>query len=344
MNHRDLIQALDPSAGNLDAALPSAMTSQGLENLARIHADTVPPDTVTRWLENLTVLSGVPLDYLVPEESMLPSESLRFFQVDPQWIYSLIEGAYSIGRVTTSEVVHDQVVAPSLYHQAAPNLYNHIHPNPDTTLQDEPTPYSYSGFLLRSSVVSGWPGLRVTVRDSAQKELKPILCTRGGNPSADGSGADTPSDRKRGESGRKITPDILLYLVEGNIDSVTFQEPNEGLHFGLDKQTSAGAETLTGSKSLRYANVPKAAVQQTPPGTAILANKQPVTVELEFRPARKVLKINEIAQKMAAKLPTVRGNNRDDGTAHRFTPAEFALEMIEGVEGVTIHITPKAGG
>ena len=340
MNHRNMIQALAQPAGNLEAAL----TPQWLENLARIHADTVPPDTVTRWLENLTVLSGVPLDYLVPDEQMLPGEALRFFQVDPQWIYSLIEGAYSIGRVTTSERVHDQVTAPSLYQRAAPNLYNHITRKPDTTLHDEPAPYLYSGFLLRSSVVSGWPGLRVTVRDRAQKELKPILFSRGNDPSAAEPGADTPSARQGAKAGRRITPDILLYLVEGSIDAVTFQEPNEGLHFGLDKQTSNGAETLTGSKSLRYANVPKAAVQQTPPGVAILADKQPVTVPLEFRPRRNVLKINEIAQKMADKLPTVQGNNRDDGTAHRFTPAEFALEMIEGVEGVTIHITPKAGG
>jgi hypothetical protein len=42
-----------------------------------------------------------------------------------------------------------------------------------------------------------------------------------------------------------------------------------------------------------------------------------------------VLRIADLAQKMTEAL----GSN-----ANRFTPAEFALEMIEGVEGVTVEI------
>lgn len=323
MNHRDLIKAPTQPADILNDTVASATRPQWLENLARIHEQTTPPATVTKWLENLTVLGGVPLDYLVPDERMLPCESLRFFQVDPKWIYSLIEGAYSVGRVTTSELVHDQVVAPNLYKQVAPNLYNHLTRKSDTALHDEPDPFNFSGFLLRSAVVSGWPRLRVTAYDANKRKLNP------------------PEGLV---SGRRITPDILLYLVEGIIDSVTFQEPSEGIHFGLDKKDNQdGVETLTGSKSLRYANVPSSKKTQTPPGSAILDKNSPLGVPLDFRP-KQVLRINALAQKMAAKLLEVQGNNKDDGQPHSFTPSEFALEMIEGVEGVTIKITPKVGG
>jgi hypothetical protein len=318
-----LIKTLSQPAGKLSASAAATTVSQGLKNLARIHEQTSAPPAITKWLENLTVLSGVPLDYLVPDERMLPCESLRFFQVDPMWIYSLIEGAYSVGRVTTSEIVHDRVVAPNLYKQVAPNLYNHLTRTSDGRSQDQAELFVFSGFLLRSAVVSGWPGLRVTTYDANNRKLNP------------------PEGLA---SGRRLAPDILLYLVEGVIDSVTFQEPSEGLHFGLDKQDNQDkVETLTGNKSLRYANVPDSKKAQTPPGTSIPDGSSRLAVPIEFRP-KQVLKVNALAQRMAAKLPQVQGNNKNDGQPHPFTAAEFALEMIEGVEGVTISLTPKVGG
>jgi hypothetical protein len=323
MNHRDLLKAFTQPTGKLSASATATTVSPGLKNLARIHEQTTAPPAITKWLENLTILGGVPLDYLVPDERMLPSESLRFFQVDPKWIYSLIEGAYSVGRVTTSELVHDQVVAPNLYKQVAPNLYNHLAETADGGLQDQPGLFVFSGFLLRSAVVSGWPGLRVTAFDANHCKL-------------------TPPEGLA--SGRPVAPDILLYLVEGVIDSVTFQEPSEGIHFGLDKKDNQdGVETLTGSKSLRYANVPDSKKTATPPGTSIPDGNSRLAVPLDFRP-KQVLRINALAQRMAAKLPPAQGNNKDDGQPHPFTAAEFALEMIEGVEGVTVSLTPKVGG
>jgi len=49
------------------------------------------------WLTRLHLLRGVPFGYLVPDIAMLPSESIRFFQVDAGWIDALIDGAFSIG-------------------------------------------------------------------------------------------------------------------------------------------------------------------------------------------------------------------------------------------------------
>lgn len=273
-----------------------------LSKLADIHANTVAPETVVKWLQALKILGGIPFDYLVPDERMLPCESFRFFQVDPNWIYSLIEGAYSVARATESDLKHDTVNSARL-HAAVHNAPN-----------GGPPP-QISGFLLRSAVVSGWPGLQVKAFDEK------------GNPLA------------RPLRFERITPDILLYLVEGIIHSLTFQEPSEGLHFGLDKDERTGQ--LMPTKSLRYARV----AGNTPePGTRVVPDTR---ITLPWRPQRtvkvddheieiddRVLNIAGLANGMAITLQKVTGNDN----AAPFTPAEFALEMIEGVEGVTIAI------
>src|SRR5437899_2110584 len=46
-------------------------------------------DEVTSWLARLVLLYGVPLHYLIPEELMLPEDSLRFFFLDPIWMQCL---------------------------------------------------------------------------------------------------------------------------------------------------------------------------------------------------------------------------------------------------------------
>lgn len=300
MNHRDLVSNYMQRPKGL--RLTNLRVENNQLSLEGIHLETIVPESITKWLTALTSLGCIPLDYLVPDERMLASESLRFFRVDPNWIYSLIEGAYSVARVTTSDLAHDHVLARKVYDVAAPNLYNHVAPNRYSGLQRGSSPFHYSGFLLRSALVSGWPGLRVKAYNEQGQELTPA-----------------PGET---ESGRRITPDILLYLVEGIIHRVTFQEPSEGIHFGLDK-TPEG--TIAPKKSLRnVVNGPdlgKDAGEVAVPPAA-------------FRPPLRgrdyqVLKIDDLTQKMAKAL----GSN-----ANRFTPAEFALEMIEGVEGVTVEI------
>jgi hypothetical protein len=300
MNHRDLVSHyMQRPKGHRLTNLRAGSSQLSLEG---VHLDTKAPESVTSWLTALTSLGTIPLDYLVPDERMLPNESLRFFRVDPNWIYSLIEGAYSVARVTTSDLAHDHVLARKVYDAAAPNLYNHVAPERNSGLQSGSSPFHYSGFLLRSALVAGWPGLRVKAYDGQGRELTPA-----------------PGET---ESGRRITPDILLYLVEGIIHRVTFQEPSEGIHFGLDK-TSEGA--IAAKKSLRKA--------VNGPDLGKDAGEVPVP-PAAFRPQLQgknyqVLKIDNLAREMTKAL----GSN-----VNRFTPAEFALEMIEGVEGVTVEI------
>ena len=48
------------------------------------------------WLARLVLLYPVPFHYLVPHQSLLPSESIRFFHLDDNWVDALLDGALSI--------------------------------------------------------------------------------------------------------------------------------------------------------------------------------------------------------------------------------------------------------
>ena len=124
------------------------------------------PSVVTDWFESLRRLEGVPFPYLVPDERMLPVESIRFFHVDPYWIECLVDGAFSIGRVMSSDHEHDTFLSNQLSNAAG-------------------TGAAVSGLILRSALVSGWPLLIVeafgdagmlTPRRTARLSPDTLLC------------------------------------------------------------------------------------------------------------------------------------------------------------------------
>ncbi len=151
--------------------------------------NTELPESIYNWFEDLNLLKGVPFNYLVPDELMLPVESIRFFYLDSLWIECLLDGAFSIGRVTTSDHKHDQE------NKTNPAVNNY----PIVT-----------GFLLRSDVVSGWPGLLV-----------------------DGYNED---DTKKIELLRmeRLSANVLICLFKGEIKRLDIHQKPETLHFGLD--------------------------------------------------------------------------------------------------------------
>ncbi|HJP60918.1 MAG TPA: hypothetical protein VJ865_13000 [Gemmatimonadaceae bacterium] len=115
--------------------------------------DTTLPDTVGSWFDQLAVLRGVPFKYLIPDENLLPRESIRFFWLDPVWMRCLLDGAYSIGRITKADFERDQAHPPrSLPYQQV------------------------TGALIRSDVVAGYPGLLIDAfSDKADSTLLPVL-------------------------------------------------------------------------------------------------------------------------------------------------------------------------
>lgn len=154
------------------------------------------PTAITTWFERLSRLEGVPFHYLIPDERLLPAESIRFFSLDSYWIDCLLDGAFSIGRVTTADHQMDTAMA-----QVAARSHPRL-----------------SGFLLRSDVVSGWPGLLVDGYGE-------IINDTTFEPN------NTPLPLLRVE---RLAPNILFCLFAGELQTVDIHQQPEMLHFGLD--------------------------------------------------------------------------------------------------------------
>ena len=70
------------------------------------------PGELRRFLARLRLLNGVPFSYLVPDADLLPIESIRFFYVDRAWTDALVQGALSVGTITTADRAQLDAVYP----------------------------------------------------------------------------------------------------------------------------------------------------------------------------------------------------------------------------------------
>ena len=179
--------------------------------------DVLVPEVISKWLGRLRLLKGVPFNYLVPDEQMLPPESIRFFYLDMNWVDSLIDGAFSIGRnLTKAENDHtqnlDTAVAPAMHQHARAGAISIRAealglPPPNVSLQ------VVSGFLLRSTIVNAYKGIGVNVYPQSGPPMLDIL-----------------RFEPLGENS-----DTLLCLVDGDAFKVDIHEAPEHLHYGIDE-------------------------------------------------------------------------------------------------------------
>ena len=191
-------------------------------------------------------------------------------------------GHVSIGRVTTSDHAHD-----------SSHKENNSSPatNPHETV---------TGFLLRSDVVAGWPGLLV-----------------------DGYGEvvdndDSIPDKDKLELLRmdRLSANVLICLFKGEVKTVDIHQKPETLHFGLDSDD--GGETFY--KKLKDSD-----------GNSLTDNNNiDVTVNLIPWKAQdtRTLNIDQLKKDIEIEL------KKSNISFPSFTSAQFALEMIEGVEKV----------
>jgi hypothetical protein len=174
------------------------------------------PTAVTSWLAALALLEGIPFDYLVPDDRALPLESLRFFYLDPTWLAAVQDGAMSVGRSEQLDLEHDTGVAAwarAKAHLRRPELRAGLLRREAATVTSGVT----SGFLLRSALVEGWPGLEV-VGYSDQTYQTPLTTLRQA----------------------LLSPSVMIALFDGAIQSVQFSEPSEGIQFGANPPAGAG--------------------------------------------------------------------------------------------------------
>jgi hypothetical protein len=193
-------------------------------------AESEMPPYMELFLSHLRLLVGVPFDYLVPDQRLLPDESIRFFYIDRSWTDRLVDGAIAVGKIGTREQAHHQGHAPALNQQV--DLSERIVRIIQRGLQSftdakaandqNTTPAdTITGFLLRSSAVSGWPHMDVRAYktdipepfDPADPKIQPQQLTT-----------------LRLEL---LSPGVMIALFEGVPQLVILEEPHNGVMFGL---------------------------------------------------------------------------------------------------------------
>jgi hypothetical protein len=192
-------------------------------------------DAIIDWLARLFLLTKVPFESLVPAGSLLPPESVRFFYLDPNWLYALLEGALSIGVESSLDRVYQDLMKDLIW-DAVVTAMQQVRDNLLASLAKvEPSgatlPYdqlSLTGVLLRSSVVAGWPGLQLY----AYGQTKP------GSAEPDISTA-IPLLRLE-----RLSDDIMLCIWPTVPAVVTIDEPHEGVAFGFEDPPAGEGDYL----------------------------------------------------------------------------------------------------
>jgi hypothetical protein len=279
---------------------------------AAVSQDPPPlPASVVDWFGRLGRLHGIPINYLVPDEGLLPPESIRFFYLDPNWMDALFDGAFSIGRSTTGEGSVESSYAATA-RALATAAARRQRPNLSTAVGG--TGGAVTGFLMRSQAVAGWPNLRVkgfSDPDATQEIKKLRLST--------------------------LSNEMLLCLFDGVVASVFIREPPEQLHCSVG---GIGGVYYT---SLREVSDPDPGKQYTtdpagkprpcdPTGTLPYAC-------ITARADGQTLQVADAAASIYTRLTDDFGQTFIDG----FTSAEFGLEMTEGVVEVKYKISAGSG-
>jgi hypothetical protein len=183
------------------------------------------------------MLVGVPFRNLVPDERLLPKESIRFFYLDRSWTDRLVDGAMAVGKIGTRELALHHGHAPlirntldvaqrvvrTLQRGRVPTKYRAL-VDARQESQDEEAPIT--GFLLRSALVSGWPHMDVRAYDWPDGADPPPI----GFDPGDNLGQVRALEPLRIE---RLSPSVMIALFDGEPKLVTLEEPHNGVQFGI---------------------------------------------------------------------------------------------------------------
>lgn len=253
------------------------------------------PTAVQDWLAQLRLLYGVPFEYLIADARLLPQESIRFFYIDRNWTDRLVDGALSIGTNFSQDNLHANLFYESIQHQLdtkETQLRSQLRNKPAPKFASESG--TLTGFLFRSTVVSGWPGLEVEATSNSQ--ILQLL----------------RMDR--------LSDNVLLCIFNGVPDSVEIREPSEGLHFGVRANETQPVTYDVILRSLGTGN--------DAPSQAGIQIDPPLTAPAQFRTGNNqpegVLKIGDLANNITSVLKQNHHLNANDS----LTSAGFAIQMV----------------
>lgn len=140
------------------------------------------------WVYAKRLLINIPFQYLVVDQKLLPNNSIRFFYIDPIWIKKMEEGFFSIGLHQKEDIANDKIKS-AIQKILEPDQENKI----------------IFGFLLRSSLVSGWPGLIIETTNGVTTLRQ-----------------------------ERLSDNVLICLFDERPESIVIKEPEEHMCFGVE--------------------------------------------------------------------------------------------------------------
>jgi hypothetical protein len=283
------------------------------QELLAMMDDPALPDDLAAWLSRLGLLYGVPFNYLVPDEKMLPPESIRFFYLDNIWVSALINGAFSIGRNLSAETSNASHNLDAAVGQAAMQKVNTFKPKiraKKLGIEVPDPPKIISGFVLRSSVVLDYPSMGVNVF---------------------GSTPDNPNQHKLDivrmeQLGPKS--DTLICLVSGDVQHVDIHEAPQALHYGIDCYDDKCEVKQAPALAVKNLHTFTATTKTDPvTGTkeqviTMSEKEKPTDISASFRKSSRVIDITTLAGIIAKT------------NAPEPTPIDSAIMGFEMTEGV----------
>jgi hypothetical protein len=261
---------------------------------------SILPDQIVEWLGQTALLHGVPFTNLVPSARMLPEESIRFFYIDSNWTDALLDGALSVGIQSSRDSLLQRLMRDSLHGKVRSMIHQvrerrrRVRVSSAASPAAASTAASISGFVLRSAMVSGWPGLEIRAfSDTARTErIEPLRLDR-------------------------VSPSVLIGIFPQVPVAIEINEPSEGLAFGRESN-GVSLRYLPGTQGATQANIGKLLqplVTLTSSELNALRRPEPAGTG-----ALKIGGTGGLANALEAKFP---------GTPPRLSAASLAVEMAK---------------
>lgn len=251
---------------------------------------SIPAD-VRSWLVRLRLLQDVPFAHLIADAELLPPESIRWFYLDRRWTDALVQGALSVGTVNSDDRVQLTTAYPAIRDEL--DIEERNVRRDGSTRRFGGQVDAISGFVMRSQVIAGYPGMHVRAF-----AIEP-------DKADDATFTEDEPERMRLLRLERLAPAVLFCLFDGVPSVVHMEEPRQGVQFGFDAAGSPGQV----SASLR----PRSAA------TGEYLGGQPVAVP--FRSGNRssgVVDIQELEKRLRG--PATGGNEMDS--------AEYALQLV----------------
>lgn len=305
---------------------------------------------VIDFIARLALLDNVPFQYLVPDERLLPQESLRFFHIDNNWIRALIDGVLSIGVESTKDLRNlrelretlDQYISEAVYLYRLEELmaaYNRLKKTetPADALKDIEA--QIAGIADKTELEKLING---TYKDSDKLPAKTDYLSH----STPKSGFFLRSELVqhwpgveiviRDKDDKILTPlrfehvsdTIVLCVVVGVIHKVNFKEPPEGISFGVDDEgkimlrhikDSIGMPIESNGTELKY-----------PKGKNQDGKEKSIFDDSTLLDTKSTGRLD--ISTLISKLADTDGLKDEISSTNLFGPAAFALQLIRSPE------------